>query len=350
MNRNQRRSSNPHASSVMVSRRSAPAEGGASLDGWGRLRAYIELTKPRVSVLIVMVALAAFWLGSEGEPEWWPLIATLIGVSTLAGGIFALNQYLERDVDALMRRTERRPLPTGKLEPRKAAWFGIILSAAAIVFIAVEINVLSGLIALFTLASYLFVYTPLKRRTPLCTLLGALPGATPPLLGWAAARGALGIEAWILFAILFFWQFPHFLAIGILYREDYTRAGIRMLPAVETDGKLTGQHIVVCTIMLVIVSALPALSGLSGHLYLYGAVALGVFFLYAGIRTALRRTKWQARQLLLASVFYLPLLFGLMLLNAPASQRTEKKVEVKVISHSSLERWTSLPLSILSED
>ncbi len=339
-----------HAPSVMAAHRPVPAKASASIDGWTRFRAYVELTKPRISVLIVMVALAAFWLASRGEPEWWRMIATLIGVSTLAGGIFALNQYLERDVDALMRRTERRPLPMGTLEPRKAAWFGVILSTAALVFIAVEINVLSGLIALFTLASYLFVYTPLKRRTPLCTFLGALPGATPPLLGWAAARGELGVEAWILFAILFFWQFPHFLAIGILYREDYTRAGIRMLPAVEADGKLTGQHIVICTFMLVVASALPTISGLSGHLYLYGAVALGAFFLYAGIRTALRRTKWQARQLLLASVFYLPLLFGLMLLNAPTSQGTGEQIEVKVRSHSDSRQWVSWPLSVLVKE
>ena len=181
--------------------------------------------------------------------------------------------------------------------------------------LALRVNLLSGLLAFLTLASYLFLYTPLKTRTPHCTLIGAFPGAVPPLLGWAAARGELTIEAWILFAILFLWQFPHFHSIAWLYREDYARAGIRMLPVVETEGKMTGRQIVGFTFLLVLVSAVPSLLSLTGPIYLFGALIASALFFYLGIRTARVQSKWQARRLLLASVFYLPILFSLMVLD-----------------------------------
>ena len=224
-----------------------------------RLAAYFELTKPRITALIFLVAVAGFWLGSPGTPDGRRLLDTLVGIGLLAGGIFTLNQYLERDIDALMRRTWRRPLPAGRLRPAEALWFGIVLSVAGVLWLGFRVNAISGLIALATLVSYLFLYTPLKTRTPHCTLIGAFPGAVPPLLGWVAARGELTVEAWVLFAILFLWQFPHFHSIAWLYREDYARAGIRMLPVVEEDGKMTARQIVGFTFLLVIVSTVPSL-------------------------------------------------------------------------------------------
>jgi protoheme IX farnesyltransferase len=277
-----------------------------------RLAAYLELTKPRITFLIFLVAIAGFWLGSHGAPDSYRLFDTVLGIGLLAGGIFALNQYLERDLDALMRRTESRPLPTGRLKPAEALCFGTVLAASGILCLGLRLNPLSGLLAFLTLVSYLFLYTPLKTRTPHCTLIGAFPGAVPPLLGWAAARGELSIEAWTLFAILFLWQFPHFHSIAWLYREDYARAGIRMLPVVEPEGKMTGRQIVGFTFLLVLVSAVPALLSLAGPVYLFGAIISSVLFFCLGVRTARGRSKWQARQLLLASVFYLPVLFSLM--------------------------------------
>jgi protoheme IX farnesyltransferase len=277
--------------------------------------AYLELTKPRLTTLILLVAMAGFCLGSKGSPSPLRLLYTIIGISLLAGGMFALNQYLERDLDAQMRRTEKRPLPTGRLSPSQALWFGVWLSLLATLDLALLVNPLSGILAVFTLVAYLFLYTPLKLRSTLCTLVGALPGSVPPLLGWAAARGSVGVEAWLLFLILFLWQYPHFLAIGWLYREDYARAGVRMLPVVEPEGKNAARQIVVCTFILLPVSLIPTWLGLSGFIYLSGALVLGLVFLAIAIRMAVLKTKWEARRLLLASVLYLPLLFGLMVLN-----------------------------------
>jgi protoheme IX farnesyltransferase len=226
-----------------------------------------------------------------------------------------LNQYLERDVDSRMRRTEGRPLPAGRLTAREALWFGGIVSAAAVACLGLLVNTLCGVLAVITFTSYLFLYTPLKLRTPHCTLIGALPGAMPPLYGWAAARGELGVEAWVLFAILFLWQFPHFHSIAWLYREDYARAEIRMWSVVEPEGKTLGRQIVAFSVLLVPASALPAALGMSGVVYFWGALGLGALFLYLGIRAARLKSKWQARRLLLASVLYLPALFALMVLD-----------------------------------
>lgn len=278
-------------------------------------RDYIELTKPRLTMLILLVAMAGFCLGSRSSFDLGRFLWAMTGIGLLSCGIFALNQYQERRVDGLMKRTENRPLPAGRLHPREAFWFGALLSVVAIGVLALRVNGLSGWIGLFTLLSYLLMYTPLKTRSSLCTLIGALPGAVPPLLGWVAARGQWGIEAWLLFLILFLWQYPHFLAIGWLYREDYARAGIRMLPVVESEGRATSRQIIAFTAILLPVSLMPTWMGLSGQVYLVGALMLGLLFLAAAIRMARFKTKWEARRLLLASVLYLPLLFGLMVLN-----------------------------------
>lgn len=279
-----------------------------------RAGAYLELTKPRITLLVVLTAAAGFCLGSD-QIDFLRLLNMALGIALLSSGIATLNQYIERDLDRLMRRTQDRPLPSGKLTALQALVFGSSLSAVALGYLAVTVNPLSAVLGFATLASYLFIYTPLKLRTTLSTVLGAFPGAMPPFIGWVAARGEVTIEAWVLFAILFLWQFPHFLAIAWMYREDYARAGIKMLPVVEPEGRVTGQQIVVYTLLLIPVSLLPVLVNLAGSVYLIGASAIGVVFLYYGVRAAVARTTWQARKLLLASVLYLPILFALMVMN-----------------------------------
>ncbi|MEW6129092.1 MAG: heme o synthase [Acidobacteriota bacterium] len=280
-----------------------------------KLRAFVELTKPRITFLVVLTTIAGFCLGVEQGIDWLKLFNLILGVSVLSSGIATINQWMERDLDALMLRTKARPLPTGKLNARQAFIFGMGLIVLANVYLAWTVNSLTALLGVITAATYLLIYTPLKTRTTLSTFWGAFPGAMPPLVGWVAARGYLSIEGWILFAILFLWQFPHFLAIAWMYREDYAKAGIKMLPVVEPEGKVTGQQIVTYTLLLLPVSLLPTLVNISGKIYFAGACALGLAFLFVSIRTAMQRTKWQARQLLLASVLYLPILFGLMVIN-----------------------------------
>jgi len=280
-----------------------------------RFAAYLELTKPRITFLIVLTSAAGFALGSSGSVDYARLVTAMLGIALLSSGIATINQYMERDLDALMRRTANRPLPSGRLLPWEALAFGVGLTVLAEVYLAVLVNPLTGLLGLTVIAGYLFAYTPLKTRTSLSTMVGAFPGAVPPLIGWAAARGSVGLEAWVLFAILFLWQFPHFLAIAWMYREDYSRAGILMLPVVEPDGRVTGQQIVVYTLLLLPVSLLPTALGISGKVYLYGAIVLGLLFLYSSVRAAFSKSRQEARRLLLASVIYLPLLFILMVLN-----------------------------------
>jgi len=280
-----------------------------------RLAAYAELTKPRITFLIVLTAAAGFALASPGRVDYAALCSAMVGIAFLSSGIATLNQYMERDLDALMRRTADRPLPSGKLLPWEALLFGSGLTVLAEIYLAVLVNPLSAVLGLTVIAGYLFAYTPLKTRTTLSTMVGAFPGAVPPLIGWAAARGSISIEAWVLFAILFLWQFPHFLAIAWMYREDYARAKILMLPVVEPDGRVTAQQIVVYTLLLLPVSLLPTVLGISGKVYLYGAIILGLLFLYSSVRAALSKSRQEARRLLLASVIYLPLLFILMVIN-----------------------------------
>src|SRR6476620_11548835 len=286
-----------------------------SLTARARVAAYLELTKPRITFLIVLTSAAGFVLGSRGAVNYVQFVHALIGIALLSSGIATLNQFIERDLDGLMRRTADRPLPSGRLFPFEALWFGISLTLMAEAYLAVFVNMLTALLGLTVIAGYLFVYTPLKTRTTLSTALGAFPGAMPPLMGWTAARGDIDVSAWVLFAILFLWQFPHFLAIAWMYREDYGRAGIRMLPVVEPDGRVTGQQIILYALMLVPVSLLPAVLGISGKVYLFAALVFSLLFLASSIRAALSKSNQHARQLLLASVLYLPLLFGVMVLN-----------------------------------
>jgi protoheme IX farnesyltransferase len=280
-----------------------------------RVAAYLELTKPRITFLIVLTSAAGFAMGSGARIDYPGMLRSMLGIALLSSGIATINQYMERDLDALMRRTANRPLPSGKLLPWEALAFGVSLIVLAEMYLAVLVNPLTALLGLTVIAGYLFGYTPLKTRTSLSTMVGAFPGAVPPLIGWAAARGTIGLEAWVLFAILFLWQFPHFLAIAWMYREDYSRAGILMLPVLEPDGRVTAQQIVVYTILLLPVSLLPAVLGISGKVYLYGAIVLGLLFLYSSVRAAFSKSRQEARRLLLASVIYLPLLFILMVLD-----------------------------------
>ncbi len=277
---------------------------------------FVELTKPRITFLIVLTSAAGFSLGSKGSPlDYAGLFHVLLGVALLSSGIATINQYMERALDGRMRRTAARPLPAGKLSPAQALVFGAALTVVAEIYLSVFVNLLTAALGLAVVAGYLCLYTPLKTRTSLSTVVGAFPGAMPPLLGWSAATGTLTTEAWALFAILFMWQFPHFLAIAWMYREDYARAGILMLPVVEPEGRLTAQQIVIWTLLLVPVSLFPAVLGTTGKIYFYGAFVLGLLFLLTSIHTAVTNSRQGARRLLLASVLYLPLLFGLMVFN-----------------------------------
>jgi protoheme IX farnesyltransferase len=281
-----------------------------------KLAAYLELTKPRITLLIVLTSAAGFSLGARHQSLNYLMLGhALIGIALLSSGIATINQFMERRLDALMRRTVARPLPSGKLSPVRACVFGASLTAAAEIYLALLVNPLTALLGLTVVAGYLFLYTPLKTRTTLSTAIGAFPGAMPPLMGWTAATGELSTGAMVLFAIVFLWQFPHFLAIAWMYREDYGRAGIMMLPVVEPEGRSTGWQIIIFTVLLVPVSLLPTLLGISGWIYFYGALALGLLFLYSSVVAARARSNHRARQLLLASVIYLPLLFALMVLD-----------------------------------
>lgn len=290
------------------------------------MRDYIELTKPRITWLILMSTGIGYFFGLPGAANWWeflksiPLLSllhTITGTGLIASGTAALNQWYERDADRKMRRTANRPLPAGKMSPRNALAFGVALSIAGFVELWLGVNLLSALVGAFTLCSYLFLYTPMKQRTWWSTTVGAIPGAMPPVIGFAAAAGTLPLESWVLFAILFLWQFPHFYSIAWMYREDYARAGIRMLPVVEPDGRSTARQIVLYGLALIPVSIVPSLLGMTGRLYLAGALLLGLWFLYSGVRVAFDRTALRARAVLIVSVLYLPLIYGLMLIDRP---------------------------------
>ena len=282
-------------------------------DWLAKLADYWVLTKPEVNFLVVISAPVGFYLGTRGPLDLMLLVHTMLGTLLVASGTATLNQYMERDDDAHMRRTSRRPLPAGRMAPLEALAFGLLLSVGGGAYLWLAVNPLASFLALFTLATYLLVYTPLKKKTPWCTFLGAFPGAMPPLIGWAAVRGSLSFEAALLYAILFFWQFPHFLAIAWMYREDYARAGLKMLPENDADGRAAGRLILGYSLALVPVSLLPALMGQFGLTYLFGALVMGLVFAHAGARMAAVRSKALARRLLLASIVYLPLVFALMM-------------------------------------
>lgn len=273
---------------------------------------WLQITKPRLVLLVLWTVLTGFLLASAGAWNTPLLFKTLIGTASVAAGSMVLNQYLERDSDARMKRTANRPLASGRLKPGPALGYGIFLSLAGLAVLAAGVNFLSALLAALTLVSYLAIYTPLKKKTPLCTLAGAVPGALPPLIGWAAARGELGAGAWILFSILFVWQVPHFFALAWIFREDYRKAGFRMVSVVDPTGKRVGGEIMVYTLLLYLASFLPALSGRTGPGYYLGALLLGLWLLGSSFRTAFQLER-RSRPFFRNSVFYLGLLLLLML-------------------------------------
>jgi protoheme IX farnesyltransferase len=290
-------------------------ERGREVSATRRATDFLALTKPRMVVMILVTTFVGFYLGSSGAMDTLRLIHALIGTALAAAGTLALNQFLEREVDAKMERTRSRPLPGGRLHPGEALLFGTIATVTGLVYLGIAVSGVSALVTAVTAGSYLFVYTPLKQRTSLCSVLGAIPGALPPVTGWVAARGEFGLGAWVLFAILFLWQLPHSLAIAWLYRADYARAGIRLLPVVEPDGSSTGRQVVSNCLALLVVGLLPTLIGLTGSFYFVGALALGAGLLGCGIALAMSRSSGDARRLVFASLLYLPALLGLMALN-----------------------------------
>jgi heme o synthase len=276
---------------------------------------YWSLTKPEVNFLIAITAGAGFWMGapaSFAHFPWTSLFHTLVGTVLVASGAATLNQLIELRFDAQMRRTARRPLVSRRIEPFHALCFGILLSVVGAMYLAVTTNTLAAVLAILALLSYLFLYTPLKRETPLCMLIGAFPGAAPPLIGWAAARGRLDANAWLLFAIVFLWQFPHFMSIAWIYREDYARAGYFVLPAGAARERLVAWQTSLPALALLGVALVPAIRGEAGIAYLAGALILGAVFFFYSARFALRISTVSARQLLTASIVYLPVLFALL--------------------------------------
>lgn len=280
-----------------------------------KLAAYLELTKPRIAFMLVLTSAAGFYLGSTTGFNVWLFVNSMVSITLLAFGVATLNQYWEKDLDPLMERTATRPLPTQKVTPNEALIFGVLLCLIAEVYLFFTVNPLTAGLGLIVIFGYVLLYTPLKTITSASTAIGALPGAMPPLMGWTASANEITLGAWVLFAIIFLWQFPHFLAIAWMYKEQYAKAGIKMLPVVEPDGKITAQQIVLFTVMLLPISIAPFFLGISGFVFLIGASLLGFWFLYASIKMARSKTVKDARKLLLVSVIYLPLIFALMVFN-----------------------------------
>jgi heme o synthase len=273
---------------------------------------FLALTKPRVVLMVLVTTAIGFYLGAQGVPDYLVLLHTLIGTALAGGGTLALNQFMEREADGKMQRTRLRPLPDGRLQAREALMFGMLITLSGLVYLWWVVSGVSALITASITVSYLFAYTPLKQRTSLCSLVGAVPGALPPVIGWAAARGTLDLEAWILFTIMFLWQMPHSLAIGWLYRDDYAQAGFRLLPVIDPDGRVTGRQIVLNCAALLAVGLLPTLIGFAGTIYFFAALLLGSVFLWYGLRLATLRSLAAARHLLFASLIYLPLLLAIL--------------------------------------
>lgn len=276
---------------------------------------FLLLTKPRVVAMVLVTTIVGYYLGSSGATDFLRLLSTLIGTGLAAAGTLALNQFLERDLDARMERTRLRPLPDGRLQPGESLAFGTTITVGGLVHLWLAVGALAAAVTAATVALYLFVYTPLKLRSPLCMVVGAIPGALPPVVGWVAASGEFGAGAWVLFSILYLWQLPHTLAIARLYRDDYARAGIRVLPVVDPNGTSTERQIVAGCLALLTVGLLPTLLGLTGAVYFFGALLLGLGFLVCGMSQAVSRSVATARRLVFASVLYLPLLLGLMVLD-----------------------------------
>jgi heme o synthase len=277
-----------------------------------RANAYVALAKPDVSFLVVITTAAGYYMGARGPVNWLHLLHTVFGTLLIAAGTAALNHYAERDSDRLMRRTASRPLPSGVLKPRQALAYGIALSVGGALYLYFAAGALAAGLGAATCLGYLLAYTPLKKRTVWATFVGAFPGAMPPMIGWVAASGRLDLGAWLLFAILFFWQFPHFHAIAWMYREDYARAGILMLPVVDREGSRTFRQILVTAVALIGVSLLPAIAGIAGVVYFFGSLVLSVALLQVCLWAASAKTNYRAKWLMHATVLHIPLLLGLM--------------------------------------
>lgn len=278
----------------------------------GLITDYIELVKARLTFLVLLTTLVGFYMGAQGSIDFALMIHTVFATALVAGGAAALNQWIERDADAKMPRTKSRPLPAGRMQPQEAFIFGASISLIGIVYLAISVNPLSSIVAGITLASYLFIYTPLKRMTWLNTVIGAVPGALPPLIGWAGSRGELTPESWVLFAIMFFWQMPHFFSIAWIYREDYKAGGFAMLPVVQPDGASTGRLSVYHAMTLLPISVMPSILGMAGANYFLSAVVLSSAFLGFAIWFNLKKTNASAWWLFGASIIYLPVLFSIM--------------------------------------
>jgi heme o synthase len=281
--------------------------------GW--VAVYADLIKARLTFLVVLTTLVGFYLGSASPVNYWLMLHAVLGTAMVASGAAALNQLLEREHDAKMRRTKNRPLPSGRLQPTTVMVFGGVCACAGLLYLALAVNLTTSVIGAISLLSYLFIYTPLKRMTWLNTAVGAVPGALPPLMGWTAARGELSREGWALFAILAFWQLPHFLAIAWMYREEYEKAGFKMLPGIDPQGHRTGRQAVSHTLGLLPISLCPFLFHTTGLVYLCGALVLGLAFLWYALQFARHMTIPRARQLFFVSILYLPLLLVMMVLD-----------------------------------
>lgn len=277
--------------------------------------AYFELTKPRIAFMLVLTSAAGFYLGVKQTFDVWLFVNSMVGITLLAFGVATLNQFLERETDRLMARTAKRPLPTSRVSPNEALIFGLLICLISELYLFFLVNPLTAGLGVSVIVGYVLLYTPLKTRTSASTAIGAIPGAMPPLMGWTAAANEISLPALVLFALLFLWQFPHFMAIAWMYREEYKKAGILMLPVVEPSGKLTARQIVVFAAMLLPISLGPFFVGLTGITYLIGASLLSAWFLWESVKTARAKTDQSARRLLLVSVLYLPLIYGLMVVN-----------------------------------
>lgn len=281
------------------------------------LRAYYELTKPRMNALVVITTMVGFYMASFHTVDWMLLVHTLIGTTLCAAGASVLNQFVEREYDALMPRTKNRPLPMGHVSPTEALWFGVILGVLGVGYLALLVNLLTAFLGAFTYLSYVLIYTPMKRSSTLNTVVGAVPGAIPPVMGWTAVNNNLTIEAAALFGVLFLWQMPHFLAIAIMYKKDYEAGGFKMLPSVDPTLSMTSRMIVLYTLALIPISVLPSMLNpqLTGFAYLIAGTLLGLSFLWFAIVCAVKKTRPDARRLFFASIIYLPLVLGAMMLD-----------------------------------
>jgi protoheme IX farnesyltransferase len=280
-----------------------------------RINDYYELTKPRMNFLVVVTTMVGYYMAAHGPADWLRVVYTLVGTALTAAGSSVFNQYIERDIDKKMHRTADRPLPSGRMKPTDALLYGVAISILGVGILLVFVNALTALLGALTLALYVFIYTPTKRQTTLCTIIGAIPGAIPPVMGFTAVQGVLTPQAFALFGILFLWQMPHFLAIAILYRDDYARGGFLMLPVMDKNLDMTGRQIFLYSVSLVTMSLTPAILGMAGVLYFIAALVLGIAFCGFGLVCARSKKREDARQLFLASIVYLPALLAAMMID-----------------------------------